>query len=201
MKGQSFIRALAHRAAKEVKQNLLGQELSRSSLQCQYVSSFLFDFPCSPASKRSISTLKFRAFSSDSILSEIPKTGQTELLAELETGSHMDLPGILRSAKQMTLDEVAHVQGFMRLLMKQRNGAPWSTDDKAAILSHLKHFGRRLPYLALFTLPGAAILLPGLAWFLDRRKYRNSDIATPHENTKLVSMSLSSPEDKVDQRL
>ncbi len=113
----------------------------------------------------------------------------------------MNLPGILRTVKQMTLDEVAQVQGFMRLLMKERNGAPWSEVDKAAILSHLRHFGRSLPYLALFTLPGATIFLPGLAWFLDRRKCRNSDIATPHEDSKLVSMSLPSPEDEPDQRL
>jgi hypothetical protein len=85
----------------------------------------------------------------------------------------MTLPGFLHRLRQMTLDEVAHIQGFMQLLMKQRNGEAWSDDDKTAILHHLKHFARSLPYLVLFTLPGGTVLFPGLAWFLDRRKNRS----------------------------
>jgi hypothetical protein len=85
----------------------------------------------------------------------------------------MTLPGFLHRLRQVTLDEVAHVQGFMQLLMKQRNGAAWSDDDKVAILRHLRHFARSLPYLLLFTLPGGTMLFPGLAWFLDRRKDRS----------------------------
>ena len=113
----------------------------------------------------------------------------------------MNAPRFFQTMKRITLDEVAHVHGFMRLLMKERNGAPWSEADKAAILAHLRHFGRSLPYLALFTLPGATIMLPGLAWFLDRRKSRNSELSKPHEDSTLATLPLHCPEDEPDRRL
>jgi len=113
----------------------------------------------------------------------------------------MNAPRFLLNLKRITLDEVDQVHGFMRLLMKERNGAPWSEADKVAILAHLRHFGRSLPYLALFTIPGATLLLPGLAWFLDRRKYRNSGIPTPREETSLVSLPLRPTEDEPDHRV
>jgi hypothetical protein len=72
----------------------------------------------------------------------------------------------------MGLRDLYHIQGFMRLLMKPRNGMPWTTEDKAAIRLHLKSVAASLPMLAVFTLPGGMLLLPLLAWHLDRRKRR-----------------------------
>jgi hypothetical protein len=105
----------------------------------------------------------------------------------------MTLPGFLYRLRQVTLDEVAHVQGFMQLLMKQRNGVAWSEDDKAAIRNHLKHFARSLPYLVLFTLPGGTMLFPGLAWFLDRRKNRPRVAVQLQEGDPSGSMPPRSP--------
>ena len=82
----------------------------------------------------------------------------------------MTLPSFLAKFKALTWVEITHVQGLMQLLMKPRNGMPWSREDKAAILSHLKHMGKSLPLLAFFTLPGGVLLLPLLPWFLERRK-------------------------------
>lgn len=113
----------------------------------------------------------------------------------------MNLPGFLHPLRQMTLDEVAHVQGFMRLLMKERNGAAWSNSDKAAILSHLRHFGRSLPYLVLFTFPGGTLMLPGLAWFLDRRKKRKPAVATLQKDSPTVQLPLPPQEEQPDIRL
>ena len=72
----------------------------------------------------------------------------------------------------MTLEEVQNVQGFMQLLMRPRNGLPWSQADKQALLIRLRQMGKSLPYLVLFTIPGGTLMLPLLAWFLDRRKRR-----------------------------
>jgi len=90
----------------------------------------------------------------------------------------MPLPGFLLKMKGMTLAEISHIQGFMQLLMKPRNGKPWSAEDKGAILFHLRHLARSLPVLAIFSLPGGSLLLPLLAWSLDRRQNRKSHSAT-----------------------
>src|SRR2546426_5258326 len=91
----------------------------------------------------------------------------------------MLLPPVLSELKAIILTEISHIQGFMQLLMKPRNGMPWSAEDRAAILLHLKHLARSLPVLVVFTLPGGSLLLPLLAWFLDRRKTRNQPAVSP----------------------
>lgn len=91
----------------------------------------------------------------------------------------MPLPLVLSEFKAIILTEISHIQGFMQLLMKPRNGMPWSAEDRSAILGHLKHLARSLPVLVIFTLPGGSLLLPLLAWFLDRRKHRNQPESNP----------------------
>lgn len=82
----------------------------------------------------------------------------------------MTTPAFLAELKAMGLRDLYHIQGFMRLLMKRRNGMPWTAEDKAAIRLHFKSVGTSLPMLAVFTLPGGMLFLPLLAWHLDRRK-------------------------------
>ncbi|MCI0421597.1 MAG: hypothetical protein L0387_08215 [Acidobacteria bacterium] len=84
----------------------------------------------------------------------------------------MTTPAFLAELKAMGLRDLYHIQGFMLLLMKPRNGKPWTAEDKAAIRMHLKSVAASLPLLAVFTLPGGMLLLPLLAWHLDRRKKR-----------------------------
>jgi len=84
----------------------------------------------------------------------------------------MTTPAFLAELKAMGLRDLYHVQGFMRLLMKPRNGMPWTSEDKIAIRLHLKSVAATLPVLAVFTLPGGLLLLPLLAKYLDRRKRR-----------------------------
>lgn len=84
----------------------------------------------------------------------------------------MTTPSFLAELKAMGLRDLYHIQGFMRLLMKPRNGMPWTAEDKAAIRLHLKSVAASLPMLAVFTLPGGMLLLPLLAWYMDRRKQR-----------------------------
>ena len=69
----------------------------------------------------------------------------------------------------MVYAEAVHLEGFVTLLMKRRNGGDWSADDKIALRGHLKALGKSLPVIGLFTLPGGLILVPVLAMILNRR--------------------------------
>ncbi len=84
----------------------------------------------------------------------------------------MTTPAFLTELKAMGMKDLCHLQGFMRLLMKPRNGMRWTAEDRAEIRTHLKSVAATLPLLMIFTLPGGALLLPLLAWHLDRRKRR-----------------------------
>jgi len=69
----------------------------------------------------------------------------------------------------MVYAEAVHLEGFVTLLMKRRNGGDWNADDKIALRGHLKALGKSLPVIGLFALPGGLILVPVLAMILDRR--------------------------------
>jgi hypothetical protein len=68
--------------------------------------------------------------------------------------------------------EVAGMQGFMQLLMKPRNGVPWTAEDRLALRVYFKRLARSLPSLAIFALPGGMLLLPAFAYLMDRRRRR-----------------------------
>jgi hypothetical protein len=72
--------------------------------------------------------------------------------------------------KSMLLNEVVQIEGFMRLLMKRRNGNPWTVEERRALAQHLNALAKAVPALIIFSLPGGMVLLPALAWFLDRRR-------------------------------
>lgn len=84
----------------------------------------------------------------------------------------MATPTILLQLKAEGMKDLYHIQGFMRLMMKPRNGQRWTSEDKAEIVLHLKSLASSIPLLLVFTLPGGSLLLPVLAWHLDRRKRR-----------------------------
>jgi hypothetical protein len=84
---------------------------------------------------------------------------------------------VFRSAQQLTarekrhlLNEVLQVRGLMPLLMKQRNKGRWSMEDRAELRVHLRRLSNLSPYLVVLALPGSFVLLPALAWWLDRRR-------------------------------
>lgn len=73
-------------------------------------------------------------------------------------------------------EEVTRTRGLMPLLMKQRNGYRWTDDDRRNIREHLRHLARISPYIILLAVPGGLLLLPIMAWWLDRRRLkRNAD--------------------------
>ena len=67
--------------------------------------------------------------------------------------------------------EVLSIKGLMHLLMKIRNtDEKWTKEEKKEIKSNLRNIAKIIPAVAIFCLPGGALLLPILAEALDRRK-------------------------------
>ena len=78
--------------------------------------------------------------------------------------------GIVEREKKHLEEDLARTQTLMPLLMKPRNGAKWTQDEKRELVDHLKRITGMGRYVALLLLPGGLALLPLLAWWLDRRR-------------------------------
>ncbi|GIK24854.1 MAG: hypothetical protein BroJett006_11000 [Betaproteobacteria bacterium] len=70
------------------------------------------------------------------------------------------------------LREVLKAKGLMPLLMKQRNGNRWSAEERRELLDRLNALSQISPYLVAMAVPGSMLMLPVLAWWLDRRRGR-----------------------------
>ena len=77
-----------------------------------------------------------------------------------------------RREKQNLRNEISRIPGLMTLLMKPRNGEPWSAQDRALLKVQLRGLGVISLYLATLAVPGTTLTLPLLAWWLDRRRWR-----------------------------
>lgn len=90
-------------------------------------------------------------------------------------------PGVFfRSVHEMSAREQRHlrgeivkVRGLMPLLMKPRNAQRWTPEEKRELAAHLRTLSTISPYLVVLALPGGMLMLPALAWWLDRRRNRN----------------------------
>ncbi len=89
----------------------------------------------------------------------------------------MHKPAVVQSVLDMmdrerkyVLGEVVQVAGLMPLLMKPRNHQKWTPEDKRQIVEHLRRLSMVSPYLAVMVMPGSFVVLPALAWWLDRRR-------------------------------
>jgi hypothetical protein len=89
----------------------------------------------------------------------------------------MNKPVIVRTVMEMmererkyVLGEVVQIADLMPLLMKPRNHQGWTPEDKLQIVSHLRRLSMVSPYLVVMVMPGSFIVLPALAWWLDRRR-------------------------------
>jgi hypothetical protein len=76
--------------------------------------------------------------------------------------------------KEHLVREILQVRGLMPLLMKPRNGQRWTPEDKAELVVHLRRLSKLSPYLVIGVMPGGFLLLPLLAWWLDRRRNRSA---------------------------
>ena len=78
--------------------------------------------------------------------------------------------------REFLVNEITQVRGLMALLMKQRNRRRWTAEDKAELARHLKRLWKLSPYLVVIALPGGLLMLPILAWWLDRRQRNRDDL-------------------------
>ncbi len=78
-----------------------------------------------------------------------------------------------RERKHLT-SEIVKVSGLMPLLMKPRNDQPWTPEEKRELAAHLRRLSTISPYLVVLALPGSLLVLPALAWWLDRRRNRRA---------------------------
>jgi len=87
-------------------------------------------------------------------------------------------PGVLyRSLRDLTARErqhltreIGHARGLMPLLMKPRNKQRWTPEDKRELALHVRRLTDISPYLMVLAMPGGMLVLPALAWWLDRRR-------------------------------
>lgn len=97
---------------------------------------------------------------------------------------------VYRTARELTarekrhlLNEILHIRGLMPLLMKQRNKGKWTAEERAELRAHLRRLSNLSPYLVVLALPGSFLMLPALAWWLDRRRNRVSGAVPPKSET------------------
>jgi hypothetical protein len=79
--------------------------------------------------------------------------------------------------RQRILSELSRTRGIMPLLMKPRNGGHWTPDERARIIRDLHALAWLSPYLVPLVMPGGFLLLPVLAWWLDRRRILRAELA------------------------
>lgn len=76
--------------------------------------------------------------------------------------------------KRRLRDELATMKGALPLLMKQRNGGKWTPEEKSQLGAMVRSASSVSPYLFIWALPGSMLLLPFLAWYMDKRRKRRS---------------------------
>ena len=72
--------------------------------------------------------------------------------------------------KRRFRDELAQMKGAWPLLMKQRDGGKWTFDEKSHLKTMVRSASSVSPYLFIWAVPGSMLMLPFLAWFLDKRR-------------------------------
>jgi hypothetical protein len=79
--------------------------------------------------------------------------------------------------RQYIRDEIIQARGLLPLLLKHRNGEPWTKDERILLLCELRAVSNLSPYLFPLVMPGGVFLLPLLAWWLDHRDQRHDNSA------------------------
>jgi hypothetical protein len=82
--------------------------------------------------------------------------------------------------KRRLRDELALMKGAWPLLMKQRNGGKWTAEEKIQLKAMVRSASSVSPYLFIWALPGSVVLLPFLAWYLDKQRKRRMRDRSPH---------------------
>ena len=81
------------------------------------------------------------------------------------------------------LQELLLIRGLIPLLMRPRNGETWTIEERMALTKDLRAISHLSPYLLPAILPGGALFLPMLAWWLDRRRNKRHEITDASDST------------------
>ena len=84
--------------------------------------------------------------------------------------AYRSISDLTEREKKHVLNEILQVKGLMPLLMKPRNKQRWTPEERAELGVHLRRLSDISPYLIVLAMPGSFLLLPVLAWWLDRRR-------------------------------
>lgn len=74
-------------------------------------------------------------------------------------------------------NELSQASGLIPILMKRRNGEKWSAEERAILLRDLRTLSNLSPYLIPLLMPGGILMLPLLAWWMDRRRKGRNNAA------------------------
>jgi hypothetical protein len=92
-------------------------------------------------------------------------------------GAYRSMCDLTGREKKHLRQEILQIRGLMPLLMKPRNKQIWTPEDKEELRMHLHRLSSISPYLIVLALPGSILILPALAWWLDRRRSRQHPAA------------------------
>lgn len=84
--------------------------------------------------------------------------------------------------KRRFRDELVQMKGAWPLLMKQRNGGKWTPEEKLQLKTMVRSASSVSPYLFIWAIPGSMLMLPFLAWFLDKRRKSKAKRADKNKN-------------------
>lgn len=76
----------------------------------------------------------------------------------------------MRREQDLIRMELSKAKDVMPLLMKRRNGGHWTLEEQSYLLQRLRSLSYLSSYLLVLLLPGSFVLIPLLAWWLDRRR-------------------------------
>ena len=67
-------------------------------------------------------------------------------------------------------NELSQARDIIPILMKRRNGEQWTKEERAKLVRDLRALSNLGPYLIPLLMPGGVLMLPLLAWWIDRRR-------------------------------
>ncbi|MDT0140522.1 hypothetical protein [Acidovorax sp. PRC11] len=66
--------------------------------------------------------------------------------------------------------ELATMRGSVVWLLRQRRQGRWSAEERERLRGVMRSASSVSPYLLVWAVPGSLLLLPFMAWFIDRRR-------------------------------
>jgi len=92
-----------------------------------------------------------------------------KIISQLQSG-WVSVRSMQETQRLYIYNELSHARGLIPILMKRRNGGQWSREERELLLRNLRALSNLGPYLIPILMPGGVMVLPLLAWWIDRRR-------------------------------